>query len=137
MKKNFSLHRQLKTDSFEVGELTLCDVRLMNHSDVLWLLLIPRIPDVTELLELSTAQQHQLIQEITHASAILKQHFLCDKINIGSLGNVVPQLHVHVMARRREDRDWPKPVWGNPTIPYSDTQLTQLITQLQQYLFGQ
>jgi diadenosine tetraphosphate (Ap4A) HIT family hydrolase len=134
MKHTFTLNPQLEQDSFYIGDLSLCQVRLMNHADNVWLILIPKIQETTELFELSTEQQQTLMQEITHISQLLKQHFPCDKINVGSLGNVVAQLHIHVIARTKTDRYWPKPVWGNPTIPYAQQARDQVIAELQQTL---
>lgn len=108
----WSLDSQLDRDSVEVCELPLCQVRLMNDANYPWLLLVPRRRNVTEITDLTEADQTQLTREVAQAVHALKAHTRCDKINLAAIGNAVPQLHVHVVARFRTDAAWPKPVWG-------------------------
>ncbi len=134
MKNIFTLDPQLERDSFYVGELSLCQVRLMNHADNVWLILIPKTPAVTELFELTAQQQQALMQEITHVSQLLKQHFPCDKLNVASLGNVVSQLHIHIVARTKTDHHWPKPLWGTPLTAYPLIEVDSHIRQVREVL---
>ena len=108
----FVLDPQLDADTFAVCDLPLSAVRLMRDANYPWLLLIPRRPDLAEITDLPAADQRQLMDEIAQASEALKAVVPVDKINVAALGNVVRQLHVHVIARRRDDAAWPKPVWG-------------------------
>lgn len=127
----FELHPQLADDTHPVAHLALSDVRLMDDSNHPWLVLVPRVADVTELLDLDPGQQATLMGEITLASRVLQQLFEPHKLNVAALGNVVEQLHVHVIARFREDIAWPRPVWGMATArPYEPEQLVRRIERL-------
>jgi diadenosine tetraphosphate (Ap4A) HIT family hydrolase len=125
----FTLDPRHEQDSIFIKDLTLSQLRLFNRSELLWLILIPRVANVTEFYELSTTEQALLSQEITLVSNLLKNNFPCDKLNIATLGNVVPQLHMHIIARRIDDPFWPKPVFGALTQPYSDAAATTLVEQ--------
>ena len=95
-----------------IGDLPLCRVLLIKDANYPWLLLVPRRHDVVEIIDLDEVEQAQLMTEIADAARALKAITGCDKLNVAALGNVVPQLHVHVIARSRSDAAWPKPVWG-------------------------
>jgi diadenosine tetraphosphate (Ap4A) HIT family hydrolase len=107
----WSLHRQLETDTAPVGDLPLSRVLSINDADYPWLILVPRRAGVTEIADLGD-DSALLMREIVQVSRLLKDVTRCDKINVGAIGNVVPQLHVHIVARRRNDPLWPKPIWG-------------------------
>lgn len=109
---DYTLHARLAKDSLAVTDLPLCTVRLMDDKRFPWLLLIPRVADASEWIDLSREQQHQLSDEIAIVSHILKALVTPDKLNIATLGNRVEQLHVHLIARYRGDAAWPDPVWG-------------------------
>src|SRR5947199_10436650 len=104
----FSLDPKLAADSFPVTVLSLSDLRLMNDARFPWLLLVPRV-GATEIVDLAAGERMELLDEITKASAALRQATGCDKLNIAALGNVVRQLHVHVIARFTGDAGWPRP----------------------------
>ena len=108
----WSLHPQLAQETVPVGDLPLTRVLLANDANFPWLILVPRLPGLTELIDLEENAQIQLLNEIAIAARTLKTVTACDKLNIAALGNQVPQLHVHVIARHRTDAAWPKPVWG-------------------------
>ena len=110
--EGFTLDPQLARDTLPVGDLPLCRVLLINDANYPWLLLVPRRRGVVEIVDLPASEQARLMTEIAHASRTLKELSGCDKINVAALGNVVVQLHVHVVARSRGDAAWPKPVWG-------------------------
>ncbi|MGB8186794.1 MAG: HIT family protein, partial [Pseudolabrys sp.] len=110
--KDWSLHPQLVLDTVPVGELPLTRVLLASDANYPWLILVPRLPGLVEFIDLEENAQVQLVGEIAAAARALKTLTPCDKLNIAALGNQVPQLHVHVIARRRTDAAWPKPVWG-------------------------
>lgn len=109
---DWTLHPQLLRDTANLGDLTLSRVLLMNDANYPWLILVPRKADITEVLDLDEAEQTQLMHEVTVAARALRDVTMCHKLNIAALGNAVPQLHVHVIARFRHDAAWPKPVWG-------------------------
>jgi diadenosine tetraphosphate (Ap4A) HIT family hydrolase len=108
----WTLHPQLAADTVPVGDLPLSRVLLANDANYPWLILVPRRPALTEIIDLEENAQIQLLGEIAAASQALKDLTACDKLNTAALGNVVAQLHVHVIARSRSDAAWPKPVWG-------------------------
>lgn len=127
----FALHPQLAADTRPVALLQLCDVLLMNDANYPWLVLVPRIAGAVELLDLDDADRSRLWREIDLASQALREAFNPDKLNIAALGNVVSQLHVHVIARSRDDAAWPKPVWGaQPAKPYAAPDATARIDEL-------
>lgn len=131
----FTLHPQLAGDSLPVGDLTLSQLRLSNDAGFPWLILIPRRADVSEIIELDEADRAVLMQEIAAVSQALKTLTGCDKLNVAALGNMVPQLHIHVIARFKGDPAWPKPVWGQvPAKPYAEAVATDLISQLRTLL---
>jgi diadenosine tetraphosphate (Ap4A) HIT family hydrolase len=108
----WSLHPQLKKDTIDIGDLPLSRVLVIKDANYPWLLLVPRREEVVEIIDLSEIEQAQLMTEISRVARALKDITKCDKLNIAALGNVVPQLHVHVIARRQNDAAWPRPVWG-------------------------
>jgi len=119
----FLLDPRLAQDSVLVAEGPLSQLRLMDDARFPWLLLVPRKPLAVEWTDLDGAAQRLLLAEINQASQLLKLFGPCEKINIGALGNIVRQLHVHVVARRVGDDAWPGPVWGSgPAQPYSPAQ---------------
>jgi diadenosine tetraphosphate (Ap4A) HIT family hydrolase len=131
----FSLHPQLERDTTPVVDLPLTRVLLSNDANYPWLILVPRLPGIVELIDLEENAQIQLTGEIARVSAALKAVTSCDKLNVAAIGNVVPQLHVHVVARYRTDIAWPKPVWGAaPAKPYDEAARAKLAASLRQAL---
>lgn len=115
----FTLHERLKADTLDVTRLYLSRVLLMNDSSFPWLILVPERENIHELYELDAKDRNALIEEITLASRVIQHFYKPDKINVGALGNLVPQLHIHVVGRFQSDRAWPGPVWGSgPAQPY-------------------
>lgn len=108
----FDINPRLEGDSVYVTDLELCAIRLMKDANYPWLLMIPRQPDLIEMIDLDQADQTLLMNEICAVSEALKTATDCEKLNVGALGNQVSQLHVHVIARFRDDAAWPNPVWG-------------------------
>ncbi|PCI44800.1 MAG: diadenosine tetraphosphate hydrolase [Proteobacteria bacterium] len=106
------LHKQLEKDCIVLGKLNLCAVLLMPDANYPWLILVPQRENISEIYELSDADQQQLIRESSQVSRLLVELFDADKINVAALGNMVPQLHVHHVARYKTDAAWPAPVWG-------------------------
>ncbi|HAO92910.1 MAG: hypothetical protein A2X93_01125 [Deltaproteobacteria bacterium GWC2_56_8] len=128
----FSLHPTLESDTCEITVLPLSCVLLMKDKGFPWLILVPKIEGVREIHALTPDDRALLIEEVSLASLILTKLFAPAKINVGALGNIVPQLHVHVIARFENDRAWPGPVWGNgPGDPYSEAELASIVSRLQ------
>ena len=132
----FNLHPQLAKDTFLVGEFPLSTCRLMNDCQFPWLILIPRVPGIKELYELSASDQAQYKRESSWQSSQLAKTFQADKMNIAALGNQVPQLHFHHIVRYQNDIAWPNPVWGNPAIPYTPEVLSHMQQTLMMALRG-
>ncbi len=133
--ERFELDPRLATDTVWVADWALCTVRLMDDARFPWVILIPRRAKVRELHDLSHGEALVLLQELQRASKGLQRICQPDKINIGVLGNIVAQLHVHVVARREVDVAWPGPVWGKAGAePYSaqarQTMIDDLVTGL-------
>jgi diadenosine tetraphosphate (Ap4A) HIT family hydrolase len=116
---SWALHPQLAADCAMIADLGLCRLLLMRDANYPWLILVPRRPGATELIDLDDADRARLMDEITQVGRALRAVTACDKLNVAALGNAVPQLHVHVIARFRSDAAWPAPVWGHtPPQPY-------------------
>jgi diadenosine tetraphosphate (Ap4A) HIT family hydrolase len=121
MTSPFELHPHLAADTAPVCDLPLCRVLLMDDARFPWLILVPRVADAVEIVDLPEADQVTLIREIGAASRAVRAVAPCDKLNVGALGNIVTQLHIHVVGRVVGDPAWPGPVWGSgPARPYDD-----------------
>ena len=132
---DWTLHPQLARDTVAIGDLALCRALLINDANYPWMLLVPRRPGVVEIIDLTDAEQATLMAEIAQASKAIKAMTGCAKINVAALGNVVPQLHVHVIARGHSDPAWPKPVWGAvPPVAYSESELRSVLADLRERL---
>jgi len=112
LRLSFSLDPRLKADTAPVAKLPLSDALLMEDARFPWLILVPRLPDKADLIDLSSSERAFLMEEIAAASRALREVTACEKLNVAALGNAVRQLHVHVIARFARDAAWPKPVWG-------------------------
>jgi len=131
----YALHPQLADDSHPLPGFPLSELRLMDDANYPWLVLVPRVAKAREWLDLTPAQRHQLSDEIDHAARVLHQVFRPFKLNIAALGNLVPQLHVHVIARFEDDPAWPAPVWGRIAArPYSPDALIERVNLLSEAL---
>lgn len=110
---SFTLHPQLMADTTILGDLPLSRILLAKEALGPWLILVPRYDVLREIHHLSEQDQQQLMRESSAIAALLEQDYQAEKINIGALGNLVPQLHIHHIARFSNDIAWPGPVWGN------------------------
>jgi diadenosine tetraphosphate (Ap4A) HIT family hydrolase len=127
----FQLHGRLAQDTVEVARWDLSLLLLMRDGLWPWLILVPRRAGCREIHDLDAADRATLIEEIACAARALEQGFAADKINVGAIGNMVPQLHVHVIARHRTDPAWPKPVWGVlPAEPMDEAALAARLAQV-------
>jgi diadenosine tetraphosphate (Ap4A) HIT family hydrolase len=131
----FALDHRLAADTTAVMSLGLCEVRLMNDSRYAWLVLVPRRSGLVEITDLTASEQTRLWDEVNRATSALRQVAPCDKLNLGALGNIVRQLHIHLVARVEGDAAWPGPVWGNGTAePYAAKILTERVDGLRRGL---
>ena len=132
---DWQLDPQLAADTHPVAHLPLSELRLMDDANHPWLIRIPRVAGAVEWIDLDDAAQAGLTREITLASRALQAAFKPHKLNVAALGNVVSQLHVHVIARYRDDIAWPRPVWGTATAkPYTPEALVERVATLQRTL---
>ena len=126
----WSLHPQLAADTVPVCDLALSRLLAMNDANFPWLIVVPRRAGVSEIIDLG-AEQSVLMNELALVSRALKDETRCDKLNVAAIGNVVPQLHIHIVARRRDDAAWPKPVWGAiPRRDYEADALQRFVTAI-------
>lgn len=132
---DFTLHPQLAKDTVFVKKLVLCRVLLMKDSSYPWVVLVPERGDIREIHQLSEDDQQLLMREITFTAERLETLFQADKMNVAALGNMVPQLHVHVIARFECDAAWPGPVWGAvPAKPYGPGKLETMVGRMKDAL---
>jgi diadenosine tetraphosphate (Ap4A) HIT family hydrolase len=135
----FVLHPRLMVDTAGIADWSLSRILLMNDKRFPWIVLVPRRPNIAELFELDEAARITLTNEIVRVSQRLKAWAKlrgpCDKINVGMIGNIVPQLHVHIVARSKGDAAWPAPVWGKgEALPYGAAELERTVTALRDAL---
>lgn len=131
----FQLDPRLAADTLPLARLDLCDVRLMNDARFAWLVLVPQRSGLVEIADLTPAERTLLWHEVDRAGAALRAVAPCDKLNLGALGNIVRQLHVHVVARREDDAAWPGPVWGSgPAVSYGGAERDALLDHLREVL---
>lgn len=128
----FSLDVRLQQDALLLGEFPLCRLLLSNDANYPWFILVPREEGISEVFDLTTAQQLQLWQETAVLAEHLKRSLGADKMNVATLGNVVSQLHMHVIARFKTDIAWPAPVWGKvAAVPYKEELVAEIKAGLQ------
>jgi diadenosine tetraphosphate (Ap4A) HIT family hydrolase len=133
----WSLHPQLRADTAFVCDLPLSRLVAMNDANFPWLILVPRRVGASELFDFLGADQAALANEIALVSRALKAATRCDKLNVAAIGNVVPQLHIHIVARSRYDALWPKPVWGAaPPRAYDPAGLERFVTAMRERVRG-
>ena len=133
----FQLNDRLKNDTVEIGRLELSLLLLMNECSLPWVILVPERDGIKEIDELSADDRILLIEEIACVSQVIRHLYHPDKINVGALGNVVQQLHVHVIGRFVTDRAWPGPIWGIGLMqPYHIDELDKVLAQIRTALNG-
>ncbi|ALP40531.1 HIT domain-containing protein [Aeromonas schubertii] len=133
----FELHPRLAADTRVLGDLPLCRVLLSRDSNYPWLILVPRIDNLREIHHLAEADRQQLMRESCAVAALMEASLQPDKINIGALGNLVPQLHLHHVVRFTGDAAWPGPIWGaKPAQPYEEAGLEKQVALWQRRLVG-
>ncbi|AOE50748.1 HIT domain-containing protein [Kangiella sediminilitoris] len=128
---SFKLHPVLANDCIVIGEFQLSQVLLMNDEHYPWVILVPMVAEISEVFELSQSQQTILAEESTFVLKAMSETFKADKMNQAALGNMVPQLHIHHVARFHDDAAWPAPIWGKVTPKkYSEQALQQMVADL-------
>jgi diadenosine tetraphosphate (Ap4A) HIT family hydrolase len=132
----WSLHPQLAADTTPVCDLALSRLLVMNDANFPWLILVPRRSGVSEIIDLGV-EQSVLMDELALVSRALKDETRCDKLNVAAIGNVVPQLHVHIVARRKDDAAWPKPVWGAvPRCVYEADAMERFVAAIRERVYN-
>ena len=133
----FTLHERLAADTWTIKDLAVCRVLLMNDKRYPWLVLVPRRAGLKDFHDVAEADKATFLAEVDHASIVLKELTGAHKINVAAIGNMVPQLHVHVIARFETDAVWPKPVWGlGEAEPYPPSEVGVLIEKLKKGILG-
>ena len=117
-------------NSYLIGELKLCSIRLIDNAKFPWIILIPKRKNITDFSELNSKDQMLLMKEIVHCSKIMKKIFKTKKLNVEKIGNIVPQLHIHIIARSTKDSTWPLSVWVVKGKPYLKEPLKKIIDLL-------
>ena len=117
-------------DSHYITELKLCSIRLIDNSKFPWIILIPKRKNIKDIFELRKKDQNLLIEEITFASRVMKKTFKAYNLNIEKIGNIVSQLHIHVIARSKKDNSWPLSVWVVKKKTYSKNNLDRIVYKL-------
>lgn len=131
----FKLDKRLEQDTIFVKNLNLSKLLLMNNSNFPWFILVPMRENLIELIDLSKTDQQQLLTEISSLSKFLKKTDPKGKINIGTLGNIVNQLHIHIVIRNKRDIAWPNSIWGfDNHSPYSKEQSLKLLEEISNFL---
>ena len=124
------INKNFLKDSHHIVDLKLCSVRLIDNSKFPWIILIPNRKNITDITELNLRDQAQLMKEIVYSSKLMKKIFKTSKLNIEKIGNVVPQLHIHIIARSKKDSTWPQSVWVIKGKPYLRKSLENIIYKL-------
>ena len=127
---SFKLHKKFLKSSHHITDLQLCNIRLNDNSKFPWLILIPKRNKITDISDLNSKDQILLMKEIVYVSKIMKKLFKTSKLNVEKVGNIVPQLHIHIIARYKKDSTWPLSVWVVKGKTYSKLALKNLIEKL-------
>jgi len=131
----FEMDSRLRQDSLVLGEFALCRLLLSKDANYPWFILVPKREKVSELFDMSPQDQAQLWKETTYLAEALKREFAADKMNVATLGNVVSQMHMHVIVRRNGDAAWPAPVWGKvPAVEYGPGEVDAIRQRLRALL---
>ena len=121
------INKPFLKDSYFITELKLCSVRLIDNSKFPWIMLIPKRKNIIDISDLKSKDQILLIKEIVYASKLMKKLFKTSKLNVEKIGNKIPQLHIHIIARFKNDSTWPLSVWVTKSKPYTKSLLNQII----------
>ena len=125
-----SVDKNFLKDSYYINRLKLCTIRLINNSKFPWIILIPNRKNKTDITDLNSKDQILLMKEIVHCSKLMKKIFKTPKLNVEKIGNQVPQLHIHIIARFKKDSSWPLSVWVVKGKPYTKKALSETISKI-------
>ena len=131
---SFKLDRKFLKSSHHITDLKLCTIRLNDNSKFPWIILIPKRNKITDISDLNSRDQALLMKEIVYASKVMKKLFKTSKLNVEKIGNIVPQLHIHIIARSKKDSSWPLSVWIVKEKNYSKTALKLIVEKLRKAL---
>ena len=129
----FKLNNKFLKSSHHLLDLKLCTVRLHDNSKFPWIILIPKRKGATDITNLNSKDQLLLIKEIVYCSKLMKKIFKTSKLNVEKIGNIVPQLHIHIIARNKKDSSWPLSVWAVKTKPYIKKTLEMTINKVKRF----
>ena len=127
----FKIHKKFEKTTHYITDLKLCQIRLQDNAKFPWIMLIPKRNKVSQILDLNRKDQIRLMDEIQYCSKIMKKNFPCDNLNVEKVGNIVPQLHIHIVPRHKKDPSWPLSIWVVKGKPYSKLALSKMIVKLQ------
>ena len=127
----FKIHKKFEKTTHYIADLKLCQIRLQDNAKFPWIMLIPKRNKISQILDLNRKDQIRLMDEIQYCSKIMKKNFTCDNLNVEKVGNIVPQLHIHIVPRHKKDPSWPLSIWVVKGKPYSKLALSKMIIKLQ------
>ena len=127
---SFKLDKKFLKSSHHITDLKLCSIRLHDNSKFPWVILIPKRIKITDITDLNSKDQKLLMKELVYVSRLMKKLFKTSKLNVEKIGNLVPQLHIHVIARHKKDTSWPLSVWVVKGKPYSKVALSEIINKI-------
>ena len=131
--KMYKINSSFLKNSYLIKNLKLCSIRFFDNSKFPWIILIPNRKNVTDITELKSNDQTLLMNEIIYCSKIMKKIFKTKKLNVEKIGNIVPQLHIHIIARSTKDSTWPLSVWVVKGKPYTKILLAKTIIKIRKY----
>ena len=127
---SFKLHKKFLKSSHHLLDLKLCKVRLHDNSKFPWIMLIPKRKNINDITDLNAKDQMLLMKEIVFSSKVMKKLFKTSKLNVEKIGNIVPQLHIHIIARYKKDSSWPLSVWVVKGKLYSAKALKEVVNKI-------
>ena len=126
------VNRNFLKSSYYIYDLKLCSIRMIDNSNFPWIILIPKRKSITDITDLKKNDRNQLMEEIVYCSNIMKKVFKTSRLNVEKIGNIVPQLHIHIIARKKTDATWPLPVWITKAKKYNKNELDLKIKKLRE-----
>ena len=130
----FKIHKKFEKTTHYITDLKLCQVRLQDNRKFPWIMLIPKRKRVGQILDLNRKDQIQLMDEIQYCSKIMKKNFKCVNLNVEKVGNIVPQLHIHIIPRHKKDPTWPLSIWVIKGKPYTKVALASILDKLKKII---
>ena len=127
---SFKVNKKFLKSSHHITDLQLCSIRLHDNSKFPWIILIPKRIKITDITNLNSRDQILLMKELVYVSRLMKKLFKTSKLNVEKIGNLVPQLHIHVVARHKKDTSWPLSVWVVKGKPYSKVALSEILNKI-------